>query len=391
VRVEWNESSLGELVTILDSQRRPITKCDRVPGRVPYYGATGVQDYVADFLFDEPLILVGEDGAKWGSGEATAFSISGRSWVNNHAHVLRPQRDRILDQWLVYYLLHADLTPFVTGLTVPKLNQEMLRRIPVPLPPIADQRRIVPVLDMVFQDAMTATANVEKNLAYSRELYDQSLKSVFGVERPTWRASTLGSVLAVLRNGVNCVQSKRRGPCRITRIETISTGDISDERVGYSDLNERDKARSRLIKGDILFSHINSAPHIGKSAILRDEIELYHGINLLLMRPGSAVLPEFLQAKLNALHSAGYWKTVCKQSVNQASVNQQDIARVPFAYPDCVSVQKDVVAKLNDMRSSVVELRKVYERKLAALAELKQSLLARAFAGELTSSDALAA
>ena len=140
---EWPLVELGKLVDVLDKMRKPVTKSDRQTGPYPYYGATGVLDYVADYLFDEPLVLVGEDGAKWDSGEDTAFSITGKSWVNNHAHVLRPNRERLLDGYLVGCLVQTDLSQFVTGVTVPKLNQARLRVIPIPLPPLETQRAIV--------------------------------------------------------------------------------------------------------------------------------------------------------------------------------------------------------------------------------------------------------
>ena len=124
---EWHTQPLGAITDILDSQRKPVTKRDRKSGPYPYYGATGVLDYVDDYIFDEPLILVGEDGAKWGSGENSAFAIDGRCWVNNHAHVLRPHRDVIVDRWLIYFLNHSDLSKYISGLTVPKLNQGRLR------------------------------------------------------------------------------------------------------------------------------------------------------------------------------------------------------------------------------------------------------------------------
>ena len=139
----WEVVELGEVAKVLDRMRKPITKHDRLPGPYPYYGATGVLDHVADYIFDEPLVLVGEDGAKWDSGEKTAYSISGKTWVNNHAHVLRPDRTKILDQFLVTLLVQADLSPFITGVTVPKLNQAKLRSIPLPLPSMDVQRRIV--------------------------------------------------------------------------------------------------------------------------------------------------------------------------------------------------------------------------------------------------------
>ena len=134
---------LSEVVEILDSQRKPITKHDRKPGPYPYYGATGVLDHVESYLFDEPLVLVGEDGAKWGSGEQSAFPVEGKIWVNNHAHVLRPRRNRLLDRFLIEVLNEADLTPYVTGVTVPKLNQGKLKNIQIPLPPMEVQKEIV--------------------------------------------------------------------------------------------------------------------------------------------------------------------------------------------------------------------------------------------------------
>jgi type I restriction enzyme M protein len=140
---DHDEIPLGELCEILDSQRRPITKSDRKPGLIPYYGATGIVDYVEGHIFDEPLVLVGEDGAKWGANEQSAFAISGKTWVNNHAHVLRPDRTRILDTFLIAILNRLDLMQYVTGVTVPKLNQANLREIPIPLPPLEEQRRIV--------------------------------------------------------------------------------------------------------------------------------------------------------------------------------------------------------------------------------------------------------
>jgi len=143
----WLWIRLGEVVEILDGLRRPITKQNRDAGPYPYYGASGIVDYVADFIFDEQLILVGEDGAKWGCGENSAFKISGKTWVNNHAHVVRPLREFILDDYLVYSFVEMDLSPFITGMTVPKLNQARLISIPLPLPPLEEQARIVAKVD----------------------------------------------------------------------------------------------------------------------------------------------------------------------------------------------------------------------------------------------------
>lgn len=84
--IEWKIKPLGELCEVLDRYRKPITKSDRREGQYPYYGAMGVVDYIDGFLFDEPLILLGEDGAKWGAGELCAFKAAGRYWVKPRSH-----------------------------------------------------------------------------------------------------------------------------------------------------------------------------------------------------------------------------------------------------------------------------------------------------------------
>ncbi len=164
----WPMVNLGSCVEVLDKFRRPITKNDRVSGPYPYYGATGVLDHVESYIFDEPLVLVGEDGAKWGKGEPSAYAISGKTWVNNHAHVLRPDRNKVIDDYLIAVLIHANLMNFVTGVTVPKLNQRRLREIQIPLPPLEVQREIVAEIggyQKVIDGAQTVTDNYRPHIA----------------------------------------------------------------------------------------------------------------------------------------------------------------------------------------------------------------------------------
>ena len=175
----WVEKPLGELCDILDNQRKPITKRDRVAGDIPYYGATCIQDYVKDFIFDEPLVLVGEDGAKWNSGDKTAFAVSGKCWVNNHAHVLRPHRDKVTDYWLISFLTHSDLTPFVSGLTVPKLNQGNLREIPIPLPPISIQRQLATTAESLDEETQRLARLYERKHAALEALKKSLLHQAF--------------------------------------------------------------------------------------------------------------------------------------------------------------------------------------------------------------------
>ena len=132
---EWQYKVLAEIATNLDSMRSPVAEGNRIPGEVPYYGASGVVDYVKDHIFDEDLLCVSEDGANLAARTyPIAFSISGRTWVNNHAHVLRFEKSvtQILAQ---AYLNHIDISDYLTGMAQPKLNRAMLDSIPIALPP----------------------------------------------------------------------------------------------------------------------------------------------------------------------------------------------------------------------------------------------------------------
>lgn len=145
----WEYKRLGDICEILDSLRKPVTKSDRVKGIYPYYGASGIQDYVDDYIFDGDYLLVGEDGAKWGSNEKSAFTISGKTWVNNHAHVLDFKNSIVSHRLVEYYICNLDLNTIVTGAVVPKLTQKNLVSISIPVPPMAVQEQIVAELDKI--------------------------------------------------------------------------------------------------------------------------------------------------------------------------------------------------------------------------------------------------
>lgn len=164
---------LGELVENLDNKRIPLSKSAREKGDYPYYGATGIIDYVKDFIFDEKLILIGEDGAKWGENENSAFIVEGKYWVNNHAHIIKPDRKLILDKFLVELLNKYDLSEYISGLSVPKLNQANLNLIQIPLPPIDIQKKIVSEIEILEAKEKKAKEEVEKGKETIANLFNQ--------------------------------------------------------------------------------------------------------------------------------------------------------------------------------------------------------------------------
>ena len=135
--------TIEECCDILDSRRIPITASERRSGPYPYYGANGIQDYVAEYIFDDELVLLAEDGGNFGSKtRPIAYRVSGKCWVNNHAHVIDAVAGVDL-RYIALFINATNLAPYVTGTAQPKMNQEKLNSILVPLPPTNEQRRIV--------------------------------------------------------------------------------------------------------------------------------------------------------------------------------------------------------------------------------------------------------
>jgi type I restriction enzyme S subunit len=179
---DWKKESLGEICENLDSRRVPVTKKDRQSGSIPYYGASGVVDYVADFIFDEDLLLVSEDGANLVMRTyPIAFSISGKSWVNNHAHVLRFQ-ELTSQKFIEYHLNSISLTPFVNGMAQPKLNQKALNSIQVPWPPLNERERTVTRLDELAAQTERLRETYETRVTGLAELKQSILQKAFSGE-----------------------------------------------------------------------------------------------------------------------------------------------------------------------------------------------------------------
>jgi type I restriction enzyme M protein len=165
---EWEELKLKEISENLDSKRKPVTKSDRTKGIFPYYGASGIVDYVEDYIFDENLLLISEDGANLlARVTPIAFSVSGKVWVNNHAHVLKFKSFET-QKFVELYLNQTNLEIYITGAAQPKLNQDTLNNIKIPLPPLDIQKQIVARIEEEQQ-----MVNATKKLI---ELYQGKIK-----------------------------------------------------------------------------------------------------------------------------------------------------------------------------------------------------------------------
>jgi type I restriction enzyme S subunit len=146
----WVEKTVDQISINLDSKRIPITKSDRTSGEFPYYGASGIVDYVADYIFEGDTLLVSEDGANLlARSTPIAFSVSGKYWVNNHAHILKFE-NMATQRFVEFYLESIKLDEYITGAAQPKLNQKALNSIPISIPKSTDaQAQIVKSIELL--------------------------------------------------------------------------------------------------------------------------------------------------------------------------------------------------------------------------------------------------
>jgi len=178
----WVEKNLGSVCENFDSKRIPITKSKRVHGEIPYYGASGIVDYISEFIFDEDLLLVSEDGANLlARTYPIAFSVSGKIWVNNHAHVLK--FEDINEQYFIEYFLNSiKLNDYVSGMAQPKLNQKKLNSILVPYPSVEVQRDTVDYLNKLYSQVQSLESNYKQELDALDELKKSILQKAFNGE-----------------------------------------------------------------------------------------------------------------------------------------------------------------------------------------------------------------
>lgn len=162
---EWK--TVGECVRILDGQRKPITKAARISGKYPYYGANGVQDYVADYIFDGTYVLIGEDGSVvTPEGYPIVHWVEGKIWVNNHAHIVEEMQGVSL-RYFFHAISNCNVSNLIHG-NIPKLNQGDFRAIQIPVPPLPVQEEIVRILDKFTE----LEKELEKELEMRKKQYE---------------------------------------------------------------------------------------------------------------------------------------------------------------------------------------------------------------------------
>lgn len=361
-----NYQTLESVCEILDSKRIPITESERIKGHYPYYGANGVQDYVSDYIFDDELVLLAEDGGNFGSKDRPiAYRVTGKCWVNNHAHVLKP-KDIINVDYLCYSLMFYDTSGIVNGATRQKLTQSAMRQMQIPMVSMEEQIRIITVLNKINELISIRKKQLDK--------LDELVKSRFvemfvdiNVNNKNWDVQPLGELCTIVRGGSPRPIEEFLGG----DVPWIKIGDATDgENIYLHSTKEHiiqdGVKKSRLIKsGSLIFA--NCGVSLGFARIITfdgcihdgwlamediddrlDKIFLLQSLNQMTEH-FRAIAPSGTQPNLNTVIMKAY-----RQIIPPMELQKSYIAFVEQIYKSKLIVKKSL-EKLETLKKALMQ------------------------------------
>ncbi|MFZ2188209.1 MAG: restriction endonuclease subunit S [Candidatus Moraniibacteriota bacterium] len=297
--------------------------------------------------------------------------------------IVKYQKDLLNPKYLLHFLIthRENFTKSRTGSAIPHLNKEEFENLEISFPPLPEQRRIVKILDEVFEGIAKAKANAEKNLQNSKELFDLSLRNILDNSRKKWGVKLLGELCERVEYGSSS-KSKKAGRVPVLRMGNIQNGKLNWDDLKYS--NDKQEIEKYLLKyNDVLFNRTNSPELVGKTAIYKNEMPaIFAGYLIRIHRKEKLLDADYLNYFLNSNEAKEHGNSVVISSVNQANINGQKLKNYPIPAPPLVD-QKSIVKKLDALSAETKKLEANYRQKLADLEELKKSVLKKAFNGEL--------
>ena len=294
--------------------------------------------------------------------------------------VLQP-RTQELDGTFLKYLLLSDpiqqrIREKATGATVKGIKASLLKNIEIGFPPVSEQRRIVETLDTTFAATAIAKTNADANVRNSRELYENYLNTFFAHHGSGWVEVRLGDIARTQYGLSEPMNEEGRG------FKTFRMGEVQDGRLidtGRMKRTEIDRAefeKYKLRQGDVLFNRTNSYELVGKTGIFSLEGDYCFASYLVRVLPDTTVmLPQFLNYLMNSASFQASVKKKASRSINQANINATILSNESVWFPVSLSVQRSIVSQLEVLRDQTQRLSAVYEQKIRAVDQLKQSLL----------------
>jgi type I restriction enzyme S subunit len=347
----------------------------------PYYGATGQVGWIDDYRQDGEFVLLGEDGAPFlDSNKPKAYLVTGKCWVNNHAHVLRGKDGVCDNEFLVYALNSADYSDAVTGSTRLKLPQSTMNRVLIPNPPFATQKLIAAKLKSQLAEVETARQALNVQLAdvfqLERLYFDEFERRLFsGAE-----ISLFSNFVESYKNGYGARPKEGENGSIVLRIADVSQGiiDLSSTRQGS--ISAKDAETYKLEKGNLIFIRVNGAKHIVGKCILVDEIPdgTIFNDHLIRVRLSEEILPEYAQLCASLPNARQMIEEAASTSAGQLTVNQKilDQIAIPFVDKSC---QVRMINEYRNLCSEISTLKKAINQQLDDLNKIPERLLAQAF------------
>ena len=375
-----------------DGFRKPINSSERADreGDIPYYGATGQVGWIDDYLTDEQLVLLGEDGAPFlDLMKDKAYMIEGKAWVNNHAHILKSYYGEIGNKYLLHYLNTFNYHGFVNGTTRLKLTQASMNTIPVPIPPLAEQQRIVEQIENMFAKLDEAKEKAQESLDGFQTRIDSILHKAFsGDLSVVWRNENgISSVrenvifrdILDVRDGTHDSPQYYDEGYPLVTSKNLKNGCITDKDIKYISKEDFDQInqRSKVDVGDILFAMIGT---IGNPVVIEDEPN-YAIKNVALFKNKGKVNPYFIKYYLESREVRDKMQKEAK-GTTQKFVSLGYLRDFPIAIPSDLE-QEYIVKKLDELLSKELQAVSIIEEVIEQIDLMKKSVLAKAFRGEL--------
>ena len=388
----YNYIPLEQAADILDSYRKPVNSKERlnlIKGKpldelFPYYGATGQVGWIDSFLTDGEYILLGEDGAPFLNPYAEkAYIIHGKTWVNNHAHILRSKTN---NEFLCYYLNYFNYKKYVSGTTRLKLTQAQMRKIPIPNIPSDEQSRIVSRIDELFSelDKAVDTLNTTKEqLAVYRQAV---LKDAFSnIPREMYKPLKL-VMEEMPQNGLYKSKSFYGEGNPILRIDGFYDGEVvPNYEYKRVRLEAEEIKKYALHIGDIVVNRVNSMSYLGKCALIRnlEEPTIFESNVMRFRLDKQQIDLEYAMYYLSTSFGRHELIKNAKQAVNQASINQTDVGNALIPIPKDLEAQRNIAQKISAHIAVCNNIEQGIDTAFAQADAMRQSILKQAFEGKI--------
>lgn len=368
--------ALAECCEFLDHIRRPVKESERINGPYPYFGANGQQGWINDYLFDEALVLLAEDGGHFSNPQrGIAYKINGKTWVNNHAHVLRPREGIIDVDYLTHALRNKDVRRHLSGSTRDKLTKAGASQIEIPLPPLEEQRRIAAILDRGNQLSQLRDR--------SRKALETLKQAIFRSALASHEASSSGPTAIELGDCLSFITSGGRGWSQYyadSGSRFIRSGDVRMNQINQlspqyiSPPDNAEARRTRILDGDVLLTITGS--RIGRVApAASDDSGAYVSQHVAILRlDRSKLIPSFVSFFLSMPGLGQSQIKKAQYGQTKPGLNFEQIRR--FSVPSLsIDKQQQVMNKIESVQS----LLDFEQSQSLAINEMLASLCIQAF------------